>query len=127
MKTLTPTLPLLVMTLAFSSFSEEVRFNGMKYFGAPGDWISVRLEGYDKEEMPAVYENCGVKKVIVRHEVPNIAGVNGPQGFPFLLHGELTVTLRSWDGGFERKLGSQKFVNWIYGQEKFFPLDFTGL
>ena len=105
----------------------ETRFNGMKYFGAPGDWISVRLDGFTTEELPALFENDGVRQVIVRHEVPNIAGVHGPKGFPFPNWGDLTVTLRSWDGAFSRVLGTQKTGCWGFGQERRFPLSFKGL
>ena len=109
--------------------AEQTRFNGMKYFGAPGDWISVRMEGYGADELPALYEGSAPRKVIVRHEVPNHSDVRGqwPQGFPFLLGGTLTLRLRSWDGTFERVLGAQKVANWSFGQEKSFRLVFEGL
>ena len=115
--------------LAFSTSSEaadETRYNGMKYFGAAGDWISVRLEGYGTEELPAVYADSGVRKVIVRHEVPDIKAA-GPNGHPFFLEGELSATLRSWDGSFVRPLGTKKVGQWRHGQEKFFTLDLAGL
>ena len=116
-----------VSAAALAAISAESRFNGMKYFGAPGDWISVRLEGYDAGELPAVYAGAAPRRVIVRHEVPDIAGVHGPNGFPFLLNGPLTLKLRSWDGAFERTIGTQKAVNWRFGQEKVFRLDMKGV
>lgn len=106
--------------------AEETRYNGMKYFGAPQDWISVRLDGYPAEELPAVYADGTMRKVVVRHEVPNIRDVHGPKGFPFLLTdgGELTVRLRSWDGSLVRTLGTKKPPKyWSFGQEIGFPLD----
>lgn len=113
------------MLSALSAAAGETRYNGMKYFGAAGDWVSVRLEGYEADELPAVYADSGVRKVIVRHEVPNI-GVMSAKGHPFFLDGELSATLRSWDGAFERPLGTQR-VHLRYGQEKTFPLDLAGL
>ena len=104
---------------------EEIRYNGMKYFGPPSDWISVRLDGYSDDELPAVYADMTKRKVIVRHEVPNLKDVHGPKGFPFLMgKGELTVRLRSWDGSLVRTLGTRKPPKyWSYGQEISFPLD----
>ena len=103
---------------------EETVFNGMKYFGSPNDWISVRLQGYSAEELPAIYADGSTRWIAVRHEVPDMKDVRGlGRGYPFILRGEITVKIRSWDGSFEAVVGSKQATNWSYGQEMGFPLD----
>lgn len=104
----------------------ESMYNGMKYFGAPQDWISLRMEGFSAEELPCVYADGVRRKVFVRHEVPNLKGAHGPKGFPFINMGggELTLKIRNWDGTGERIVGKQKVPQyWSYGQELAFVLD----
>ena len=99
-------------------------YNGMFFPGHPSTWISVRMEGYGVDELPAVYEGDGVRKIIVRHEVPDIKGaLTHPSGCPFYLNGQMTATLMSWDASSRQVLGTRSLRQWRFGQEVCFDLD----
>ena len=106
--------------------SSEERFNGMRYMGSSGDWISVSLEGYGDVECPAVYAK-GWGKVIVRNEVPKFRNfAYGGECF-FSLNGTLTVRLLNWKGEELQVLGQRELKGWKTYQQETFPIDFEKL